>query len=365
MGRASFECWAASEGLNSIRTLDNMHDYALELAMLGREEDGIATWQVILERCPSTDANENTKILYNYRSMAGIAEFQGDAAMAEIFYEKLIKLCEAMYHSEHIHLFDYRLSHAEQIMLQGRLEEATQLSEAVLTSSERISEWRISASCLQNIAACYRSKAVYSEELPHRIRILKLYETRLGSDHKETVDAEEALAICYLYNYRPSEAEELYQRVVSWRNTGLGQTHVDTVRATECVGICRAYKGQDAAAETAYLNAIGQQTNPDARILDNLQTSLRNQGKWEALESWSRQACQLEYEDYRLRAQQNLIRALEQQDKTGDALEMRASLLGLQEPDKDPNESRRLPTHPPLPHVRRFGIMLHPKTWSA
>lgn len=151
MGKASFKCWEELEGPSSVRTLDNMHDYALELAMLGHEEDGIAMWQEIMERCPVSDASENTKTVYTYRSMAGVAEFQGDAAMAEIFYAKLITLCEAIYHSEHIHVFDYRLSHAEQILRQGRLEEATRLSEAIMVSCENTSEWRITANCLQTI----------------------------------------------------------------------------------------------------------------------------------------------------------------------------------------------------------------------
>ena len=44
MGKASYECWEALEGRYNVRTLDNMHDYALELAMLGNEADGIAMW---------------------------------------------------------------------------------------------------------------------------------------------------------------------------------------------------------------------------------------------------------------------------------------------------------------------------------
>lgn len=75
-----------------------------------------------MKRCPVSDASENIKTIYEYRSMAEIAEFQGDAAIAEIFYAKLIMLGETIYHPEHIHVFDYRLSHAEQILLQGRLE---------------------------------------------------------------------------------------------------------------------------------------------------------------------------------------------------------------------------------------------------
>ena len=365
MGKASFECWEQLGGPSSTRTLDNMQDYALELAMLGHEKEGIATWQEIVKRCPASDASENTKTVYIYRSMAGIAEFQGDAAMAEIFYAKLIKLCEAMYHAEHIHVFDYRLSHAEQIMLQGKLEEATWLSEDILASCSNNSEWRIRVSCLQTIAACYRLRACYSEEETYRLRTFELHGKYLGHDHKETIDAEEALALCYVNSSRHSEARNLHQRVLAWRNTVLGPKHPDTVRTIEWLGICYAHEGQDAKAEAEYLAAIDRQNDADARLFDNLQTSLRHQSKWEALELWSRRSCDMEDHVSQPRAQWNLISALEQQGKMEEALEIRAGLLALQTQDDGLPEGLRLPTNPPVRHDRRFGRIVHPRTWSA
>ena len=365
MGKASFECWQELEGSSSVRTLDNMHDYALELAMLGHEKEGIATWQEILKRCPASDASESTKTIFIYRSMAGIAEFQNDAAMAEVFYAKLIVLCEAIYHSEHVHVFDYRLSHVEQIMLQGKLEDATWLSEAILASCIGHSEWRISANCLQTIAECYRLGACYSEEQTYRLEILELHKKHLGRNHKQTIDAEDALANCYLNGSRYLEAKDLHQKVFSWRNVGLGPTHTDTVRAIECVGISNAHQGQDEKAEAAYLDAIGRQSKSDARLFDNLLMSLRNQGRWEALELWSRQSNDLENNVYRSRAHWNLINALERQGKMEEALEMRAASLELQDTNNDLPEGQRLPTVPPLRHDRRFGRMIHPRTWSA
>ena len=364
MGKASFECWEALEGPNSVRTLDNMHDYALELAMLGHEEDGIAMWQEIVERCPLSDASENTKTVYTYRSMAGIAEFQHDAAMAEVFYAKLITLCEAMYYSEHIHVFDYRLSHAEQILRQGRLEEATRLSDAILVSCESTSEWRIRANCLQTISECCRLGACYSKEQMYRLRILELHEKKLGRDHKETVNAEDALADCYLNSSRISEAKDLYERVFSWRNNGLGERHTDTVRAIECLGICHAHLGQDAEAEAVYLDAIRRKSDTDARLHDNLYSFLWNQGKRETLESWSRQTCELDAVDWSS-AHRSLIVALEQQGKMEEALEMRASFLAVEVSKDNLPEGRHLPTNPPVQDIRRFGRMIHPRTWSA
>lgn len=349
MGKASFECWGELEGPNSVRTLDNMHDYALELAMLGHEDEGIAMWQEIMQRCPESDASGNTKTVFTYRSMAGISEFQHDAAMAEIFYAKLITLCEAMYYSEHIHVFDYRLSHAEQIMRQGRLEEATGLSEAILVNCENSSEWRIKASCLQTIAECCRLQACYGKEQTYRLKTLHLHEKHLGPNHRETINAEDALADCYLNSSRHSEAKNLYEKVFHWRNNALGQNHIDTVRAVECIGICHAHLGQDAEADAAFIDAIGRQNEPDARLLNNLLVSLWNQGKWETLESWS-SACG------------SSVTALEQH---GQALEALAGRLDLETPRDGVPEGRRLPTTPPARDIRRFGRMIHPRTWSA
>lgn len=365
MGKASFECWKALEGQNSVRTLDNMHDYALELALIGHEDDGIKLWQEIVDSCSAVDASENTKTVYTYRSMAGIAEFQGDAAMAEILYAKLITLSEAMYYSEHIHVYDYRLSHAEQIMRQGRLEEAIQLSEAILASSNGHSEWRISASCLQTIAECYRLEACFGKEQVYRLKTLQLHETKLGPDHRDTIDAMHSLAECYVKTLRHIEAKDLCHKVLTWRDTRLGRTHPDTLRAIECLGISHAYRGQDLEAEATYLDVISRQSDPDPRLLDNLLLSLRKQGKWEALEIWSRKNSASDHMHQR-NAHRNLIMALEQQGKLEEALEMRARSLTVEAPDDDDlPEVRLLPKSPPVRADRRFGRMIHPRTWSA
>ncbi|KAL8773370.1 MAG: hypothetical protein Q9209_001764 [Squamulea sp. 1 TL-2023] len=364
MGKASFECWKDIEGSNSSRTLDNMHDYALQVALFGREEEGIALWEEIQNRAPTCDASENTKTVYTYRSMAGIAEFQDDAAMAEIFYNKLIALGEAMYYAEHIHVYDYRLSHTEQIMRQGRLGEAIRLSEATLESCKGHSEWRISASCLQTIAECYRLKACYNEEQSYRLRTLQLHEQRLGLDHKHTIDATHDLADCYEKNVRHTQAKDLYQKVITWRNKELGPSHSETIRAIECLGICHAHQGQDAEAEVAYFDAISRQSTPDVRLLQNLCLALRNQGKWEKLESWSRQLCKLDNSD-QSGALWNLMAALEQQSKSAEVLEVRTRFLALETPNAESQKAWRVPQGPPVRVNKRFGRMIHPRTWSA
>ncbi|KAL8897618.1 MAG: hypothetical protein Q9207_007124 [Kuettlingeria erythrocarpa] len=364
MGKASFECWEALEGARSVRTLDNMHDYALELALLGHEDEGIAKWEEIIERCPAGDASENTKTVYTYRSRAGIVEFQGDAAMAEILYAKLIILCEEMYNPKHIHVFDYRLSHAEQIMRQGRLEEAIRLSEAILSSCDNISEWRIRASCLQTIAECHRLGASYETEGRCRIKTLELHKEHIGGNHKETIDAEQAVADCYVNNLKPSAAIELYQRILGWRNSELGASHTDTVRAVECLGICYAHQGQHAEAETAYLDALRRLGDDNSRLLDNLCISLEAQGKWEALESRSRQLYELGG-PHQASAQLSLISALEQQGKTEEAVQIRTRFLAVDSTNQSGLKGTRSPTMPPVRVDRRFGRMIHPRTWSA
>lgn len=347
MGKASFQCWEAMEGENSSRTLDNMHDYALELAMLGHKEEGIAKWQEIIERYPASNASEQTKDVYHFRSLAGISEFQGNAAMAEIFYAKLMAIGEETYHSEHIHLFDYRLSHAEQIMRQGsRLEEAKGLSEAILADCKDSSEWRISANCLQLIAECYRLQANYSTEHSYRVKVWTLHEEKLGRHHRESMNAAEALADCYLHRRQYPEAENTYQTIFSWRNNNLGLRHPDTVRALECMAICHAEQHHHAEAETAYLDAIGRQTNPDPRLITNLCHSLRRQGKWHALEIWTRQI------------------NCDDDDDDDEALRTNGSRRETPQLEEEGPPTTRT-TIPPARDDRRFGRMIHPRTWSA
>ena len=364
MGEASFKCWDELEGPNSVRTLDNLHDFALELALLGHEEDGIIKWQEIIECSPTSNASENTKLIFTYRSLAGIAQFEGNALTAELYYAKLIRLCEEIYHPGHIHLFDYRLSHSEQIMRQGGLDEAIRLSEGILGSCDNTYEWRISASCLLTIAECCSLGAQYGTEQTYRLRILNLYQTKLGHDHKETTDAKEILAHCYMKNSKYHEAKDLYQRVLSWRNTALGPSHTETVRAIEYLGICHAHQKQDGQAETVYLEAVNRKEGADGRLLDNLCKALWNQTKWESLEHWSRQACEID-SSYQSSAQLSLITALEQQGKMEEVQELRARFLAVEWVDDDLFEGRRLPTNPPMRERRRFGRTIHPRTWSA
>ncbi|KAL9025524.1 MAG: hypothetical protein Q9196_005670 [Gyalolechia fulgens] len=352
MGKASFECWEELEGLRSKRTLDNMHDYALELALLGHEDEAIAKWQEIIERCPASDASERTKAVYTYRSRAGIVEFQGDAATAEILYATLITLCEQAYHSEHIHVFDYRLSHAEQIMRQGRLEEAIRLSEAILSHCDNISEWRIRASCLQSIAQCHRLSACYDKEQVYRLRSSELHERNLGRDHKETIDAEEALADCYLNRFQSTKAVELYRRVLTWRESKLGASHPDTLRVMACLRICRADQGQYAGPEATYLNLLGRTSIPlAAQEWEALESFVRISPApqaWEALESFVQQSP----------APRSLV-AAQRQGTMDEALALQTRFRKIDE------EGPRLPKIPPVRDDRRFGRMIHPRTWSA
>ena len=364
MGKASFECWKALEGPNSVRTLDNEHDYALELAIFGHVEDAITIWQDILERCPASDATENTKTVFTYRSLAGIAEFQRDSAMAEIFYAKLISLCEVLYHSEHVHVIDYRLSHAEQVMRQGKYDEAIRLSEAILRACEHTSEWSIKASCLQTLAECYKMKQCYREELTYRLRSQELHEQSLGQDHKETVDAQNTLADCYLSSSSYPQAQNLYTKVVSWRIASLGHTNSDTLRATEYLAICHSYQGQDADAEAIFLDIIGRQDKPDFRLLNNLCVTLHIQKKWEALESWAQSACESNSK-YGANMIWSWTTALEQLGKVEEALEIRAQFLTLNSPSDGLVLTRPLLVCPPARDDMRFGRMIHPRTWSA
>jgi tetratricopeptide (TPR) repeat protein len=364
MSRASFECWKAMEGTGSVRTLDNMHDYALELALLGHSDEAVAKWQEIVALCPASDLSENTKTVCTYRSLASIAEFQGDASFAEVLYQKLITLCTAIYNPQHRHVFDYRLSHAEQVLRQGRLDEAMVLSRDILSSCENKSEWQIRACCLQIMAECCRLDRDLDGEQTHRLECLELHASKLGRAHKQTIDALEAYGRCRLSRAQFDSAAEDFAEILRWRNVRLGRTHADTVRTIECQGICSMRQGRDNDAEADFLDALNRQTEADPRLLNNLCASLWNQGKWEELEIRIRQVLKLDA-DQPAGAHWDLIIALEQQGKMEEALALRASELRLEDANIRLATSRREPEEPPARCDPMFGRMIHPRTWSA
>ncbi|KAL8711891.1 MAG: hypothetical protein Q9220_003835 [cf. Caloplaca sp. 1 TL-2023] len=180
-----------------------------------------------------------------------------------------------------------------------------------------------------------------------------------------------------------SAALDLYQSVLTWRKVQLGDSHVDTVRSIECLAICHARLNQHAEAETGYFDALSHEANStDPRLLENLCLSLQAQTNWVALEAWSRQLCNLlssddDLDGHRARSavsSERLFVALEQQGKSDEAAEVRrTSSSRVGSSSKDPSgglegggrEGGQLPTLPRVRVDRRFGRMIHPRTWSA
>jgi hypothetical protein len=144
--------------------------------------------------------------------MASIAEFQGDAPTAETLYAKLIALGEEIYNPEHVHVLLYRLCHSEQIMRQGRLEEAIELGQRILTTCKSSSGWQINASCFQLIAECNRPRQNFSEEEKYHFKLIELLTRILGREHQETVDALEACAACFMCKAQPEKADPLTRK---------------------------------------------------------------------------------------------------------------------------------------------------------
>jgi tetratricopeptide (TPR) repeat protein len=214
------------------------------------------------------------------------------------------------------------------------------------------------------MAECCRLERDFDGERTHRLECLELHESKLGRAHKETIDALEAYGRCCLSRAQFDSAAEVFAEILSWRNVRLGRTHADTVRTIECQGICSMRQGRDNDAEADFLDALNRQIETDPRLLKNLCASLWNQGKWEELEVRSRQALELDA-DQPVGAHWDLITALEQQGKMEEALELRASELGLEDASTSLATSRREPKEPPARDDPRFGRMIHPRTWSA
>ena len=360
-------CWTAYKtlwGPHDVRVLDHMHDHALKLAMFGDEEAGIKMWNEILTLCDGSSASENTKLVFTYRSLAGIAEFQENSDMAEIFYRKLVTHCAEVLGPDHVHIFDYRLSLAEQVMRQERLDEAREMCQSILASSENKSEWRIIVSCFEMIAEVHNRKKLYAEEEDYRVRCLNMFKDMLGARNSETIDAMDGLAKAFALTQKHNRAQALYSNIFEWREEHLGADHLDTLEALERIGIAMIHQADDQSAETRFSEVLYRAKSPSLRTFKNLCAALWNQGKWKELEIQSRHAAALDEADSIFN--EYLITALEQQGLVEEALTFKVSALDF-EPTKSSLDIRRQPEEPPIRETkdRRFGRIIHPRVYSS
>ena len=360
-------CWTSYKALwgpTDVRVLDHMHDHALKLAMFGQEEAGIKMWQEVLALCDASNASKDTKLVFTIRSMAGIAEFREDSRMAEILYKQLITHCENLLGPDHVHIFDYRLSHAEQVMRQGRLDDARELSQSILASSENKHEWRIIVSCFEMIAEICNRKTLYAEAEDHRVKCLDTYKEMLGADNNEAIDAMDGLAKALTLNRKYDKAQPLYSSIFEWREQHLGATHPDTLEALEKVGIAMMHQADDHNAELNFSEVLCRTTEPSLRTYSNLCATLWHQGKWKRLEVQSRHALDLDGAESPFKAY--LIVALERQGHVEEALALRASNLDFESAECFLG-SRRQPEEPIVRETkdRRFGRIIHPRVYSS
>ena len=372
MGKASYECWKSIEGIGDVRTLDNQHDYALELAMFGYHEKAIANWQEILDLCPKSNASADTKSIYMYRSMASMAEFRGDASTAEILYAKLVNLGSSIYGEQHVHVFDYKLSHAEQLLRLNRPKEAFESCQSTLRTCVNKSEWRIPATCYEIMAECCKLEGDGAREEEWRLKCADTHSKHLEGNEKEGTDALEAAARCLLNNSKPQQAEAMFQKVITWREAEFESTHASTLEAVEFLGICKAHRGLDVEAETAFdraaIHNLSTSTSTStSTALYNLCTTLWNQQNWDSLEKHSREALAQDPEsELASDLQQMLSVAL---DKLGQSDESLASTIGQLSIGSNRIQpgSRLLPRVPisQTSFPPRFGRIIHPRTWSA
>ena len=372
MGKASYECWKSIEGIGDVRTLDNQHDYALELAMFGHYDKAIANWQEILDLCPKSNASADTKSIYMYRSMASMAEFRGDASTAEILYAKLVNLGSSIYGEQHVHVFDYKLSHAEQLLRLNRLKEAFESCQSTLRTCVNKSEWRIPATCYEIMAECCKLEGDGAREEEWRRKCSDTHSKHLEGSEKEGTDALEAAARCLLNNKNPQQAEAMFQKVITWREAEYGPTHASTLEAVEFLGICKVYQGLDVEAEAAFDRAASHTPSTSASAststaLYNLCTTLWNQQKWDSLEKHSRQALAQDPEsELASDLQKMLFVALDRLGRSDDSLASTIGQLSVGS-SRIQQGSRLLPRVPTgqTSFPPRFGRIIHPRTWSA
>ena len=367
MAKLNVDCWQRIEGMGDLRTLDIMHDYALALAMSGHRAEAISQWQEILDLYPKCNASADTKSIYMYRSMAGMAEFRGDASTAEILYAKLVALGSSIYGIQHIHVFDYRLSHAEQILRLNQPKKAFELCQSILRSCINKSEWRIPTTCYEIMAECCSIEHDDPGEEEWWLKAVDMHQRHSEGTQRRGMEVLEAAARCLLVNSKPQQAKKLLGQVFTWREAELSLDDSSTLDALELIGVCNAHQEQndDAAADFTVVATHSPALNP--RVTYNICTTLWNRQLWQDLEQRCSDALQEDQgSEFAPDLYQMQAVARGKLGRTEEALISKFKQL-IDSTSRIKEGSRLLPVIPPGPSEipPRFRRIIHPRTWSA
>lgn len=249
-------------------------------------------------------------------------------------------------------------------MRQGRLDEATRLSEAILVTCESSSEWphprKLPADHCRVLPAASQPRR--GADVPAEKRSCCTRSTRAPTTGRRSTRKTPS-PTCYLCTAPGTPTQRTCTPgFSSWRARGLGHRHADTVRA-----ICHAHLGppRGSRGRLPRRHPPGRAT-PTRDCSATLVASLRYQGECDSLASWfRRQTCDRDNCVLFFRQARTGARSL-RSCGIGMAEETRAGFVAVERPQDEGHEEAGS-----CPRIRLremsdgSGRMIHPRTWSA
>ncbi|GFH55521.1 TPR-like protein [Chaetoceros tenuissimus] len=176
---------------------------------------------------------------------------------------------------------------------QGQYDEAEPLYKECLAKSETKlgSNHPDTLQSMNNLAALYRNQGKYDEAESLFKECRAKYTTILGSDHPDTLQSMNNLAALYYNQGKYDEAERLYKECLAKREMILGPDHPDTLKSMNNLAAlyynqCRYNEAEPLLKEclTKRKTILGSDHPDTFQPLNNLAALYKNQGRYDEAE---------------------------------------------------------------------------------
>ncbi|KAF9887507.1 hypothetical protein FE257_010085 [Aspergillus nanangensis] len=218
----------------------------------------------------------------------------GNLKRAENMYQQLISRKTRVLGHEHISTLDTTHNLGIIYYAQGRLEEAEEIYERVLSLSP---DHGFLPNTVSNLAHVYRSRGKLEDAEKMYQQALRDQEKTLGPDDLSTLATVHSLGQIYVDQGKMDQAEEMYWKALTAKEKILGSEHPSALETVTNLGNLYYNQGQLHPAETMYQRALaGRQKalGPDhistLEAVNNLGSLFSDQGKLDEAEEMYQRA---------------------------------------------------------------------------
>ncbi|KOP25803.1 hypothetical protein AMR41_13940 [Hapalosiphon sp. MRB220] len=220
----------------------------------------------------------NDQVIGIFVGVGRFYEGQGLYQLAEPWREQCVKVCQALFASDHPDVATSLDNLAFLYYSQGRYIKAEPLFVEALAMRKRlfVGDHPDVADSLNNLAALYDSQGRYNQAEPLYIDALAMRKRLFVVDHLDVADSLNNLAFLYYSQGRYSQAEPLYIDALAMRKGLFVVDHLDVATSLNNLALLYKDQGRYSEAEPLYIEALAIKKRLFVGDHPSVATSLNN-----------------------------------------------------------------------------------------